>query len=412
MPPPNQPVIGYLGRILPTLSETFVVREIAALRRLGQEVRAFSLYPPDRTAAHPEAPGLAEEVEVLVRPTLPRFWLAHLIVLLRSPLRYFHCLWRYVLAAGEPGRRRLHCLAYFAAAPFAAIRLRRAGVTHLHAHFANASTTTAMMTSDLAGIPFSFMAHAYDIFVDDVLLAAKLSAAAFVATCSHFHVRYLQEHYPVRAAIFVVRYGVDPELFAPRQPSRRTPPLIFAVGRLVETKGFHTLVEACARLRAMSLAADCLIIGEGPERERLTHLIATLQLAERVTLFGKLPPAEVAARYSQASLLVMPSCVRNNDRDGIPNVLLEAMAMGIPVVSTRVSGIPELVRDNETGLLVEPDDPQALADAIARLLSDPLLAERLARAGRDLVLHEFNIYKSARRLQRLFAGERDFREEN
>lgn len=412
MPPLNQPVIGYLGRILPTLSETFVVREIAALRRLGQEVHAFSLYPPDRTAVHPEAPELAEEVEVLVRPTHPQFWLAHLIVLLRSPLRYFHCLWRYGLAANEPWRRRLHCLAYFAVAPFAAVCLRRAGVTHLHAHFANAATTTAMMAAALAGIPFSFMAHAYDIFVDDVLLAAKLSAAAFVATCSHFHVHYLQEHYPVRASIFVVRYGVDPEMFAPRQSSPLTPPLIFAVGRLVETKGFHTLVEACARLRALPLAADCLIIGEGPERERLTHMITELQLADRVTLFGKLPPAEVSARYSQASLLVMPSCVRNNDRDGIPNVLLEAMVMGIPVVSTRVSGIPELVRNDETGLLVEPDDPEALAKAIARLITDPILAERLARAGRELVLQEFNIYKSAQRLQRLFAGERDFREES
>lgn len=410
MPSRDQLIIGYLGRILPTLSETFVVREIAALRRLGQEVRVFSLYPPDEATVHPEAPELAQEVTVLVRPTSPQFWLAHFAVFGRSPLRYLRCLWRYVLAAGEPWRRRLHCLAYFAVAPFVAVCSRRAGVTHLHAHFANAATTTAMMAAALAGIPFSFTAHAYDIFVDDVLLAAKLSTAAFVATCSFFHVRYLQEHYPVQAAIFVVRYGVDPEMFAPRQASQRTPPLILAVGRLVETKGFHTLIEACTRLRATGATAECLIVGEGPERERLTRMVAELQLADWVTLFGKLPPAEVSARYSQASLLVMPSCVRNNDRDGIPNVLLEAMVMGIPVVSTRVSGIPELVRDNETGLLVNADDPEALANAIARLLTDHPLAERLARAGRELVLQEFNIHKSARRLQRLFAGERDFRE--
>jgi glycosyltransferase involved in cell wall biosynthesis len=161
----------------------------------------------------------------------------------------------------------------------------------------------------------------------------------------------------------------------------------------------------------MQVAAECLIIGEGPERERLTRMIAELQLTDYVTLFGKLPPAEVSARYSQASLLVMPSCVRHNDRDGIPNVLIEAMAKGIPVVSTRVSGIPELVRDDQTGLLVEPDDPEALAKAIARLLTDHTLAERLAQAGRELVLQEFNIYRSARQLQRLFAGERNFSEE-
>jgi glycosyltransferase involved in cell wall biosynthesis len=305
-------------------------------------------------------------------------------------------------------------LAYFMAAPFAAHCMCSAGVTHLHAHFANAATTTAMMVGALTGIPFSFTAHAYDIFVDDVLLAKKLAAAAFVATCSHFHVRYFREHYATaaQAAIFVVRYGLDPERFALQQPSQRTPPLIIAVGRLVETKGFHTLIEACARLRAMPLTVDCLIIGDGPERERLTQMIRDLQLTDRVTLFGKLPPTEVAASYGQAALLAMPSCVRNNNRDGIPNVLLEAMATGLSVVSTRVSGIPELVRHEETGLLVEPDDPEALANAIARLLTARPFAERLARAGRDLVLREYNIERSARQLQRLFAGERDFREEN
>src|SRR5262245_38076076 len=219
MPSSKQHTIGYLGRILPILSETFVVREIAALRQLGQEVRAFSLYPPEDSAVHPEAPGLAEEVEVLVRPAHPRFWLAHLESLLRFPLRYLRCLWRYVLTAGEPWQRRRHCLAYFMAAPFAARCVRTAGVTHLHAHFANAATTMAMMTAALADIPFSFTAHAYDLFVDDVLLAKKLAAAAFVVTCSHFHVRYFREHYPTaeRAAIFVVRYGIDPERFAPRR---------------------------------------------------------------------------------------------------------------------------------------------------------------------------------------------------
>ncbi len=400
----DHPVIAYLARILPILSETFVVREIAELRRLGVEVRPFSLYPPDFSVTHPEAPHLAQEVEVLVHPRSLLFWVAHFAVMLRSPGRYLHCLWQYVLAASEPWRRRPRCLAYFAVAPFAALRLRRAGVAHLHAHFANAATSVAMMAAKLAGISFSFTAHAYDIFVDDLLLSAKIPAATFVATCSQFNVQYLRTHYPVagKTAIDVVHVGIDPTAFLPRSAPPGTPPLVLAVGRLVETKGFHTLIEACAQLLSMGVDAQCLIIGEGPEAERLSHMITKLRLSDCVTLLGKLPPPEVLAHYRRASLLVMPSCVRDNDQDGIPTVLIEALALEIPVVSTRVSGIPELVRHGETGLLVAPDDPKGLAEAIARLLEDSELAQRLAQAGRELVIREFNIHNSVRQLLRLF----------
>jgi colanic acid/amylovoran biosynthesis glycosyltransferase len=406
-------VIGYLARILPILSETFVVREIAELRRLGVDVRPFSLYPPDLSVAHSEAPDLAREVEIFVRPKHFLFWAAHLTVLLRSPIRYFRCLWQYVLAASEPWRRRFRCLMYFAIAPFAAVCLRRAGVSHLHAHFANAATSVAMMAAELAGIPFSFTAHAYDIFVDDLLLPAKIPAAAFVATCSQFNVHYLREHYPAaaEAVINVVHVGVDPAVFTPRPAPQGEPPLVLAVGRLVETKGFHTLIEACAQLLSNGVDSQCHIIGEGPEAERLSRMITALRLSERVALLGKLPPAEVLAYYHKASLFVMPSCVRRNNRDGIPTVLIEALAMGIPVVSTRVSGIPELVRDGETGLLADPDDPAGLAEAIIRLLDDRELAARLAQAGRELVLREFNIRVSVQKLLHLFAGTRNFQEQ-
>src|SRR5215510_1876839 len=406
-------VIGYLARILPILSETFVVREIAELRRRGVEIRPFSLYTPDLSVIHPEAPALAREIEVLVRPKHPLFWAAHVTVLLRSPVRYFRCLWQYVLTANEPWGRRLRCLAYFAVAPFAALRLRRARVGDLHAHFANAATSVAMMAAELAGIPFSFTAHAYDIFVDDLLLPAKIPAAAFVTTCSQFNVHYLRKHYPAaaKAAINVVHVGVDPIVFTSRPVPQEMPPLLLAAGRLVETKGFHTLIEACARLLSNGVDSQCHIIGEGPEAERLSRLITALRLSERIALLGKLLPAEVLAYYHKATLFVMPSCVRQNNRDGIPTVLIKAMTMGIPVVSTRVSGIPELVCDGETGLLTDPDDPVGLAEAITRLLDNRELAAQLARAGRELVLREFNIRVSVQKLLHLFAGTRDFQEE-
>jgi colanic acid/amylovoran biosynthesis glycosyltransferase len=170
----------------------------------------------------------------------------------------------------------------------------------------------------------------------------------------------------------------------------------------VETKGFHTLIAACACLRDEGMAFSCVLIGDGPEAPRLRLMVAELNLSAHVALLGKRLPSEVKTFYEQADILVMPSCVRHNDRDGIPNVLLEAMAMKIPVISTYVSGIPELVRNLETGLLVEPDEPVALAEAIRTLLTDTPLAQKLARQGRVLVEQEFNIYSSAARLLDLF----------
>ncbi len=399
--------IAYLGRILPVLSETFVVREIAALRSLGARIKPFSLYPPETRVAHPEAPALAQEVTVLCRPAKPLFWLAHLFFLLRHPRRYWHCLVRYALRAPEPWRNRRRCLAFLAMAPYAAWHLRRAGVQHLHAHFANAPASLALPAAYLAGISFSFTAHAYDLFIDQLLLPAKLTAAAFVASISRFNLGFLQQQFPsaaARARLELVRNGIDPKRFRPAPHPAGTPPLVLAVGRLVETKGFHVLVAACARLRQEGRDCRCLIVGEGPEEECLRRLVADLGLDDRVELPGRLQPEALLPIFRSADLLAMPSCIRQHDQDGIPTVLIEALAMEIPVVATRVSGIPELVRDGATGLLVDPDDPAALAAALARLLADPGLGRRLAAAGRKLVVAEFNSQRSAARLLELFAG--------
>jgi colanic acid/amylovoran biosynthesis glycosyltransferase len=398
--------LAYLGRILPVSSETFVVREIVALRRLGLSVKVFSLYPPETGVFHPEAPDLAREAEVLLQPQKPLFWLAHLIFALRFPGRYSHCLYAYVLANNEPWRSRGRCLSYFMVAPFAAWRLRAAGIQHLHAHFANAPASVALMAAALAGISFSFTAHAYDIFIDRLLLPAKLAAAAFVTCISRYNRRYLQQHYPEarRAHLEVVRNGLDTARFCPQPNPQGVPPCIIAVGRLVATKGFHVLVEACARLRDRGLPCQCLIIGDGPEAARLQGLINDFGVTDRVVLKGKLSPAELMPYFRRADVLAMPSCVRNQDADGIPTVLIEAMAMEIPVVATRVSGIPELVKDGETGLLVAPDDAAALAEALARLFRDQNLARRLAGAGRDLVVSQYRGEASARQLCGLFAA--------
>ena len=399
--------IAYLGRILPALSETFVIREVAALCQRGLAVRLLSLYPPDPVGIHPEIREMGLQVTTIYEPRRLRFWLRHLYYLGKCPRRYAACLWRYVLKPAVGCRERLRCAYFFLMAPAAAWCLERQGIAHLHAHFANTPASVALMASALTGVPFSFMAHAYDVFVDALLLPEKLQAAKFVATCSYFNVQYLRQHFPAagRARLRVVRYGLDPASYPFRLPERRQePPVVLGVGRLVATKGFQTLVAAMAHLRDQGIPAVCRIIGDGPEYDHLQKQIAALRLQDRVQLLGRRLPEEVKAAYSQADVLVMPSCVRNNDRDGIPNVLLEAMALGVPVISTYVSGIPELVRPEETGLLVEADDPPALAAALARLLSDLALAQRLARRARQVVEEEFNILRSAAQLEALMAG--------
>ena len=223
---PRPYALAYLGRILPVISETFVVREIVALRRLGLSVKVFSLHPPETGVSHPEAPGLAREAEVLIQPRNPRFWLAHLIFALRFPRRYFHCLYAYVLTPGGPSGSRRRCLSYFMVAPFAAWRLRAAGIQHLHAHFANAPASVALMAAALAGISFSFTAHAYDIFIDRLLLPAKLSAAAFVACISRITAATSSPIIPKpggRISRWSGTVSIPPD-FAPT-PTPRGPPL-------------------------------------------------------------------------------------------------------------------------------------------------------------------------------------------
>jgi colanic acid/amylovoran biosynthesis glycosyltransferase len=401
--------IAYLGRILPCLSETFVVREMAALRRRGLDVKPFSVHPPE-AIINPEIPDLVQEVEVLVRPWHPRFWLAHLYFALAFPSRYWGCLRDYVLGdQSHQGQTWRRCQ-YFAIAPYTAWLLRSLKIQHAHAHMANVPATIAMMAARLAGITFSFTLHSYyDTYLDNLLFPEKLAAAAAVVSVSEYYLDMLPRRYPQAATIKidVVRCGIDPQSYVPRPHPRNDPPQLLSVARVTDTKGFPTLVQACAILRDQGVPLECRIIGDGPDLEDLKKLISELQLTDRVILLGARQPPEVKAAYGQADLMALPCCYSRdprwfNNHDCIPYVLMESMAMGLPVISTRLGGIPELIKDGETGLLVEPEDPQGLAAAIARILQDEEWARRLGQAGRHYLMEEFNADKSAQKLEEIF----------
>jgi colanic acid/amylovoran biosynthesis glycosyltransferase len=264
------------------------------------------------------------------------------------------------------------------------------------------------LAARLAGVPYSFTARAKDIFHESVQfddLKRKLRDASGVVTISDFHLAYLRETYGHLADHAIRVYnGLDLEEYAYTEPRHRRP-VILAVGRLIEKKGFADLIHACALLAERDCPFRCRIIGAGALKPDLEARIQGLGLADSIELLGPRPQNEVIQEMRNAAVLAMPCIIgADGDRDGLPNVIQEALALGTPVISTDVTGIPEVVRDEETGLMVPQKDPAALAHSLERLLGDPDLRVRLAREARRLIEAEFDIRRNTRRRRDLFRG--------
>ena len=406
--------LGVLVKTYPKLSETFILEELLGLERLGFSLRLYSLAPATDAITHPAVARVRAPLVRLpesMRGHAGAFAARHARLLFGAPLRYFGALG----AAARRGRRGLHD---FARAGWLAGQLRDDGVEHLHTHFIATPADVAELVGRLAAMPFSISAHAKDIYLSDPAdLRRKLHAARFTVTCTELNRQTLAAIAP-QANVQRMYHGVDHALFHPAQrlaapphPPVNSPvnpaalPLILSVGRLRAKKGLDTLIDACAALRQRGQAFVCEIVGYGEEQARLEAQIERLGLGDCVRLPGKLAREQVIARYARAAVYVQPSRIAaDGDRDGIPNVLLEAMAMGLPVVASNVSGIPELVGHGHNGLLVEPDRPEALADAIVRLLAQPQLCAELGGQARQTVTASFDNDRNLQRLCGLLEG--------
>ncbi|HVR31604.1 MAG TPA: glycosyltransferase [Acidimicrobiia bacterium] len=388
--------IAYIIGRYPLLTTTFIDREITEARRQGARVHVLSLRPPDARSLSPAQEALVGSVSY-VRPIgVWRLIRAHVRFLRSRPGALARAYVRLATLPHDSLRSRVKTVLHVGLGVAAADTLGAKRPDHLHAHFIDRAAVAAWVSSRLLDVPFSVTAHANDIYVSPVLLADKLAAAKFAATCTEYNRSYLLEAVgPGRADIVTIHHGIDLQSFPARRRSRS--PLVLAVGQLREKKGLRHLIDAAALLADRNF--DVVIAGDGPLRAELQDQVDSLGLGEKVRLLGAVSHDRVLELMQSATVFVLPAVVAaDGDRDGIPNVILEAMAMELPVVATRHSGIPEAVIDGATGVLVEVGDPMALAGAIVRVLDDADGAARMGVEGRALVASRFDLERNVGQL--------------
>lgn len=393
--------LAYFTGNYPRATDTFIQREVIGLRALGWQVETFSVRRSDTN--HDVSDFIRSEKQATYY-LLPFSWLrllgGNLSFALRHPRRYLH-----TLALAHRSRRPglvgwLYNMVYFQEAVALARVLHLRGIQHLHNHLGDASGTVTMLAAELTGIGYSIMVHGPHLFFDPLhwALPEKLKRSRFVACISYFCQSQLMLFTPPSswAQLAIVRCGVDPDQYH-LQPVRNHATQLLYVGRLASEKGLLTLLDSLNQLRSMQVSFRLTLVGDGDDRDLLKKVVQQLGLADVVHFAGFANESGVREHLQKADVFVLPSFA-----EGVPVSLMEAMACGVPVVSTYVGGINELVEPGVTGLLVPAADATALAAAIARLLRSPDLRAKLARGGRERVEKQYHLNTQILQLSSLF----------
>ena len=403
-PPPGK--IAYLSGEYPRATDTFIQREVAALRSRGLTVLTCSIRATDMHHHVGEEQRSEHAGTFHVQPAALRLHQlvgAHLAMFFRSPRRWAKTLslaWR----TRPPGLKALLWqMFYFLEAGVLAAYLRRHGVEHLHNHFANSSCSVAMLASEMSGIPFSFTLHGPAIFFEPKWwrIDEKIARARFVACISHF-ARSQAMLFSDRAhwqKLKIVHCGVTPDRYGRVRRKEASGHVLF-IGRLAAIKGVPLLLDAFAAARQTHPDARLTVVGDGPDRLALEAQARDFGLQDAVDFPGYLPQEKVAELLDAVDMLVLPSFA-----EGVPVVLMEAMASRLPVIASRVAGVPELVEDGVSGFLVPPGDLDTLTDRLLTLFADPGLCARMGEAGRAKVEAEFDVEREAAWLQDLLCGQ-------
>lgn len=410
---PPRTTIGYILKGYPRISETFISNEILLLEQLGFSIRLFSMRHPREAFCHDSVKQIQAAVDYLPTELLLEFHRLlppNLFLAAKNPARY-----RKAMAlAGERFRRnrKLATLKHLLQAGYMTnhFLLNEPDIGHLHGHFAHSPTSVTMFASMLSGLPFSFTAHAKDIYTSNpAQLKEKIEKARFVVTCTRHNSEFLDQLAgPGSTPIHCVYHGIDLQLFTqPERDTKRQPPYkLLTIARMTEKKGLPDLYLALSLLKKKGLQFEHTLIGDGDDREKILAFIDELDLQDRCRCLGTRTHTEVLDQFRQSDLFVLACRIaKSGDRDGIPNVLVESLAMGVPALSTNVSAIPEILKHGETGYTIEPENPQLMAESIEKMLLDDNLRNRISIQGREWAQNEFDNRRWVRNLADIFQAQ-------
>ena len=405
----NKKVIAYLAPEVPALSATFVYQEILQLEKMGLKINSVSIHRPINKALSPELEKLEKRTFYLYEQSFLKVVFTNLLLLVSSPIKYTSTLLTVfsdinnVGVFSHVGKGLI--FRFIIAAGFVRY-LKENNIEHIHANFAHIPTDIAMYAAALHGISFSFNSHANDLFERGWLLKEKVSRSKFATTISEFNKQFLIEKGAEEEKIKVIHCGVYTDSFSNSGTKELSnPPLLGSLGRIVEKKGFDVLIRACEILKRKNISFKLQIAGGGPLKPEFESLVNTLNLTGSIDFIDSIPHKDVPDWIKNLDVFVL-SCKKdkNDDMDGIPVVLMESMLSSVPVITTRISGIPELVENEETGLLCDPNDAESLAEKIQTLLSNYELRRTLCKNAISKVQSEFELDKNVQLLAKKLVG--------
>ena len=408
-PAQKQKSLAYILKGYPRISETFISNEILLLERLGFTMHLFPMRQPREAFTHASVKEIKAEVSYLPTELADNFrelLVPNILLAKKHPQLFLKTL--QLAASGKP-TNKLATLKHLLQAGFMSYYhlTDDSNIGHLHGHFAHSPTSVTRFASSLSGLPYSFTAHAKDIYTSKKeKLRKRIEEAEFVVTCTRHNKEYLEDvKKESNTPIHCIYHGIDLNLFTgPTQGNQRSSThSIFTVARLTTKKGLPTIYRALALLKEKGIAFNHTLIGDGDDRDQIVALIEELRLGDCCTWLGTQTHEQVLKHFKSSDLFVLGCEIApNGDRDGIPNVLVESLAMGIPALATHISAIPEILVNEKTGLTVPPREPQLMAVAMERLLTDMTLRDRLIRAGKAHVTDRFDNRKLIGNLADIF----------
>lgn len=397
--------IGYLMSRFPKLTETFIVNEVTILLNKGVEVYLYPINKETPAYVQPRAKDLFSRVYYTALFS-PAIFMANLRQIFTRPVTYTR-VWLKVISQNITSLNfLLGAIAYYPKAVHLAKLCKKHNITHIHAHFASHPAMVAYVINQLTGISYSFTAHGSDLHKRQAMLAEKYRCAEFAVMISEYNKRFFIEKVGQLKfdKLHVVRCGIDPAQFEFNAKVKLSEPVqILCVAALREVKGHKYLVKAAQVLKDARINFQMSFVGDGPKRNELAHMISEMGLTNEVVLHGAKTSDEVAELMKNADIFVLGSYqTSSGNREGIPVVIMEAMASGTPVVASNVSGIPELVIHQKTGLLANPQDSQDFADKLRQLIEEHGLALQLAKNAAHFVTEEYDLEKNVAKLHALF----------